>query len=110
MSTCFSCLPSNLKQLSGSAATGLPDLRSIMKNEDKHTNQELAIANKINEAFISVMNDYMPLPDDVFVPICGDEPILVTTKSMALNLRQITIAKACGPDYLSNWVLKDPSP
>ena len=85
MSTCFSCLPSNLKQLSGSAATGLPDLRSIMKNEDKHTKQELAI--KINEVFISVMNDYIPLPDDVFVPIGGDEPILVKTESMALNLR-----------------------
>ena len=56
------------------------------------------------------MNDYIPLPDDVFVPIGGDEPILVTTESMALNLRQITIAKASGPDYLSNWVLKDPSP
>ena len=57
-----------------------------------------------------LMNDYMPLPDDVFVPIGGDEPILVTTESMALNLRQITIAKASGPDYLSNWGLKDQSP
>ena len=52
-----------VKKLSGSAATGRPDLRSIMKNENNHTNQDLA--NKKNEAFISVMNDYMPLPDDV---------------------------------------------
>ena len=38
-----------------------------MKNEENHTNQELA--NKINEAFNMVMNDYMPLPDDVLSPL-----------------------------------------
>ena len=53
------------------------------------------------------MNDYMPIPDDVFVPIGDDKPIIVTTESMALNSRQITIAKTRGPDYLPNWVLKE---
>ena len=79
-----------VKQLSWSAATGRPDLRSIMKKEDNYTNQEFV--NKINKAFISFMNDYMPIPDDVFVPIGDDKPIIVTTESMALNSRQITIA------------------
>ena len=79
-----------MKQLSGSDATGRPDLRSIMKNEENHTNQEFV--NKINKAFISFMNDYMPIPDDVFFPIGDDKPIIVTTESMALNSRQITIA------------------
>ena len=53
------------------------------------------------------MNDYMPIPDDVFVPIGDDKPIIVTTESMALNSRQVTIAKTSGPDYLPNWVLKE---
>ena len=44
---------------------------------------------------------------DVFVPIGGDKPILITTESMSLNLIQIIIAKASVPDYLSNWVLKE---
>ena len=79
-----------MKQLSGSAATGRPDLRSIMKNEENHTNQEFV--NIINKTFISFMNDYMPIPDDVFFPIGDDNPIIVTTGSMALNSRQITIA------------------
>ena len=94
-----------VKQLSGPAATGRPDLRSIMKNEDNHTNQEFV--NKINKAFISFMNDNMPILDDVFVPIGDDKPIIVMTESMAQNSRQITIAKTSGPDYLPNWVLKE---
>lgn len=73
-----------MKQLSGSTKTNRRDLRSIIKNEDIHTDQELA--NKINEAFISVMNDYMPLSEDVVVPLDDDEPIIVTAESVALNV------------------------
>ena len=32
---------------------------------------------------------------------------MVTTESLPLSLRQITIAKASGPDYFPNWVLKE---
>ena len=47
-----------------------------MKNEENHTNQELA--NKINEAFNMVMNDYMPLLDDVLSPLMTtDWPIIL---------------------------------
>lgn len=92
-----------MKQLSRSTKTNRRDLRSIIKNEDNHTDQELA--NKINEAFISVMNDYMPLSEDVVVPLDDDEPIIVTAESVALNVRRISINKASGPDYIPNWVL-----
>lgn len=48
------------------------------------------LVNNINEAFISVMNDYMPLSQEVIVSIGDDEPITVTEESVALKLRQIS--------------------
>ena len=94
-----------VKQLSGSTKTYRPNLRSIIKNEDNLTDPELA--NKINKAFISVMNDKMPLSEHVVVSIGDDEPIIVTEESVALKLRQISANKASGPDYIPNWVLKE---
>ena len=48
-----------------------------MKKEDNYTNQEFV--NKINKVFVSFMNDYMPMPHDVFFPIGDDKPIIVAT-------------------------------
>ena len=46
-----------------------------------YSNNELA--NKINEAFISVMTDYAPLTDDICAAVdAGDAPIQVTVTSV----------------------------
>lgn len=80
------------------------DLRSILRINNDCSDQELA--NKINEAFISVTNDYTPLTDDVCVVRDEDDPIHVSFTSVQQELRKISISRENGPDSLPNWVLK----
>ena len=94
-----------VKQLCGSTKANRPDLRSIMKNEVKCTDQELV--DKVNEAFVSVTKDYLPLANDVCVSLEDDVPITVTDTSVTRKLRQISASKASGPDNLPNWLLKE---
>ena len=54
------------------------------------------------------MNDYMPLLDDVLSPLMTTGwPITVTEESVTRNVRQISIAKASGPNYHPNRVFKE---
>ena len=66
------------------------------------------MVDKVNEAFVSVTKDYLPLADDVCVPLEDDVPITVTETSVTQKLRQISASKASGPDInLPNWLLKE---
>ena len=65
------------------------------------------MVDKVNEAFVSVTKDYLPLADDVCVPLEDDVPITVTETSVTRKLRQISASKASGPDNLPNWLLKE---
>ena len=56
---------------------------------------DLDLANEINDAFVSMMEDYKPLSEDVCVQIEQDEPVVVDEESVARKLRQI------------NWLLKE---
>ena len=64
------------------------------------------LANRINETFISIMNSYSALPEDLRFPNDGDECIQVTVDSVTEKLRQIDKSKASGPDNLPAWLLK----
>ena len=55
---------------------------------------ESTLANKINKASVSVMEDYSPLTDCVRVDMDDDQPISVNEHSV-------------GPDDLPNWVLRE---
>ncbi len=74
------------------------NLRSILRINCDDNDQELA--NKINETFISIMNNYCALPDDLCFPYEGDECIQVTVESVTEKLRGIDKSKADGPDGL----------
>ena len=92
-----------VKQLSGQQSTQ-PDLRSMIRFDVEDSDEILG--NRINEAFISVMKDFPPLPDDFNIPIDNDEPISVSETTVERLLRAISASKASGPDELPNWVLK----
>ena len=68
---------------------------------------ESTLANKINKASVSVMEDYSPLTDCVRVDMDDDQPISVNEHSVALKLREISCTRAGGPDDLPNWVLRE---
>ena len=95
-----------VKQLCGSAKSSSGrDLTSILHPDlvcDVPT-----LANKINQAFVSVMDGYSPLTESVCVDTNGDQPITVTESSVRRKLRKISCARAGGPDNLPNWVLRE---
>lgn len=65
--------------------------KSILRIHMDCNDQELA--NKINEAFVSVMQNCTPLPSDIFL-LCEDgEPSLTVTVDSVVQLRKITAFK-----------------
>ena len=59
-----------VKQLYGNGDSAWKDKRSILRIHTDCTDRDLA--DKINEAFASVMQEYNPLSDDVMV-LCEDD-------------------------------------
>ena len=92
-----------VKQLCG-LKTEQKNLRSILRINCDDNDQDLA--NRINETFISIMNSYSALSEDLCFPNDGDECIQVTVDSVTEKLRQIDKSKASGPDNLPAWLLK----
>ena len=92
------------KQLCRNGGSARKDIRSIFKIHTDCTDRDLA--DKINEAFVGVMQEYNPLSDDALVFCEGDEPISVTVDSVAARLSKISTSRAGGHDDLPNRVLK----
>ena len=65
------------------------------------------MSEKINEAFVSVMQGYSPLSENILVASEDDEPLSVTEAAVARKLRAVSASRAGGPDNLPNWVLKE---
>ena len=53
------------------------------------------------------MKDYSPLADNARVSADYDVPIVVTEQSVARKLGEVSTFRACGPDDIPNWVLKE---
>jgi hypothetical protein len=69
-----------------------------------HSHQDEVLADKINEAFVSVMQNYYPLPEDVCVALEYDEPITVIELEVCRKLREISISCAAipkGPPFVT---------
>ena len=89
-----------VNQLCGSAKTTGHDLTSILHPD--LVCDESTLVDKINKAFVRVMEDYSPLTECVCVDMDDDQPISVTEHSVACKLREISCARAGGPNNLPN--------
>ena len=94
-----------VKQLCGSTKSTERDLKSKLHKD--LVGEDAVLAQKINQAFVSVMKDYSPLADSTRVSADGDDPIVVTEQSVARKLREVSTSRASGPDDIPNWVLKE---
>ena len=94
-----------VKQLCGTAKATGRDLKTILHPDLKY--EDKVLSEKINEAFVSVMQDYSPLTEDVCVTSEDDEPLTVTESTVARKLRAVSTFRAGGPDDLPNWVLRE---
>ena len=88
-----------VKQFCGTSKAARRDIRSILSSDQD-------LANEIMKAFVSLMDNYKPLSEDVCMLTDHDEPIVVGEESIAKKLRQINISREGGPDGIPNWVLK----
>lgn len=93
-----------LRVFCGNASSEQKDIRSILRILMDCTDRDLA--DKINEAFVGVMQEYNPLSDDAMVLCEDDESISVTVDSVAAHLSKSSTSRAGGPEDLPNGVLK----
>ncbi|XP_066024381.1 uncharacterized protein [Pocillopora verrucosa] len=94
-----------VKQLCGSTKSTERDLKSMLHKD--LVCEDAVLAEKINQAFVSVMKDYSPLADSARVSAVDDDPIVVTEQSVVRKLREVSTSRASGPDDIPNWVLKE---
>ena len=86
-------------------------LRHIADSPDASTSD---LANTINQAFLSSMNSFSPLPPDFTVnPItCSNctnpaPELVVSTHSVFKKLSTLNLSKAQGPDGIPAWLFKE---
>lgn len=94
-----------VKQLCGSTKSTERDLKSKLHKDLVY--KDAVLAEKINQAFVSVMKDYSPLAVGAQVSADDDNPIVVTKQSVTRKLREVSTSRASGPDDIPNWVLKE---
>ena len=94
-----------IKELCGNNKGRKSNIQSILNPDINYTGKELS--DKINEAFVSVLEQYSPLSAEFRVNTDDDEPISVTEETVVKKLKEISISRSSGPDDLPNWVLKE---
>ena len=72
----------------------LPHNKNYKTGTVKNRCTDRDLADKINEAFVGVMQEYNPLSDDALVLCEDDESISVTVDSVAARLSKISSSGA----------------
>ena len=77
-------------------------------NEAANVNNS-QLANSINEAFLSSMSDFSPLPNDFFSNNLDSNVTVfsVTKHDVLMRLTKLNPPKANGPDGIPSWLLKE---
>ena len=103
---------SGVKKLSGTS-TAVRDLEELMRSL-QHISEEslsaLDLANLINDTFHSPVQDFTPLSAESFQlsqDHSTEQPFVVSTHAVYLQLVSINPRKASGPDGIPAWLLKE---
>ena len=105
---------SEVKKLSGlsSMSSSISDLANHLQCPDG-TPEGVVLAKTINEAFLSPMRIFEPLPND-YDPQQNDSsaepsavPYMVTVECVFLKLSSLNPKKATGPDGIPAWLIKE---
>ncbi len=95
-----------VKQLCGTSKHNNKSVKDRL-HQDLWQETDINLSNKINNVFINVIQNYVPLSEDTAVIVHNDEtPIIVTESTIARKLQEISTSRSSGPDGISNWVLK----
>ena len=105
---------SEVKKLSGlsSLSSSISDLANHLQCSDGPPD-DVVLAKTINEAFLSPMRIFDPLPND-YDPLQNDPsaepsavPYMVTADRVFLKLSSLNPKKATGPDGIPAWLIKE---
>ena len=91
------------------SATNTEIIKSLKSNASPADTSTKGLANDINEAFLSPMRHFVPLPSNFSHSIARniETPITVTRDSIHLKLSKLNHKKAQGPDGIPSWLLKE---
>ncbi len=93
-----------MKQLCGTSKHNNKSVKDRL-HQDLWQETDINLSNKINNVFINVIQNYVPLSEDTAVIVHNDEtPIIVTESTIARKLQEISTSRSSGPDGISNWV------
>ena len=95
-----------VKQLCGTSKPNKKGLKDSL-HQDLCQETDETLCNKINNSFINVMKNYIPLSEDIAVSVnVSETPITVTESAVARKLREVKTPHFSGADDILNWVLK----
>ena len=103
---------SGVKKLSGmsSAVRDSEELMRSLQHISEESLSALDLANLINDTFLSPMQDFTPLSAESFQlsqDHSTEQPFVVSTHAVYLQLVSINPRKASGPDGIPAWLLKE---
>lgn len=103
---------SEVKKLSGmsSAVRDSEELMRSLQHISEESLSALDLANLINETFLSPMQDFTPLSAESFQlsqDHSTEQPFVVSTHAVYLQLASINPRKASRPDGIPAWLLKE---
>lgn len=93
-----------VKQLCGTAKASGRGLKTVLHPDLAY--KISVLCEKINEAFVSVMQDYSPLSEYVCVARQDDTPINFRESIVVSKLGAVSKSRAGGQDNLPNWILR----
>jgi hypothetical protein len=86
-------------------------LKALRPSEHHSKTEKIAVANEINDAFLSPMAEFVPLAPEFFQNLVSNsqnEPtITITAGDVFEKLSKLNPRKAHGPDGIPTWVLKE---
>ncbi|XP_028405751.1 uncharacterized protein LOC114528321 [Dendronephthya gigantea] len=106
------CKPSlwwrEVKKLSGLSSSSKNDFTKLVQHLDG-TSDQTDLANKNNQAFLSPMSIFDPLPSDYELQQdnVSAAPYLVSSDSVFVKLSSLNPRKATGPDGIPAWLIKE---
>ena len=79
----------------------------LLSNNSPSQDHKCNLANEINATFLQPLQEFAPLSQTNRLDVTNFELPQISCERVSELLNQISASKACGPDNIPNWLLKD---
>lgn len=98
---------SECKRLCGMSKSTKDIVSMLLPGDSSSHEAKYNLANEINAAFIEPQQGYLALSPTNRLDTTNSELPSVSLDAVAKQLSSVSATKACGPDNIPNWILKD---